>query len=104
MNAMKLPVQHSVRKRSSMPIGTLNTGVYVQDITPNFRQGTLREAQMSTYLAIIVGIYPDETGFVFFIVKNEAGQIHYTRNGNFTYEGQSYLTTSECYYELGQAS
>lgn len=103
MNAMKLPVQHSVRKRTSMPIGTLNTGVYVQDITPNFRQGTLRETQMSTDLAIVDGIYPDETGSVFFTVQNEAGQIRYTRNGNFTIDGQGYLTTSEGYYVLDQA-
>ncbi len=102
MNAMKLPVQHSVRKRTSMPIGTLNTGVYVQDITPNFRQGTLRETQMSTDLAIVDGIYPDETGSVFFTVQNEAGQIRYTRNGNFTIDGQGYLTTSEGYYVLDQ--
>lgn len=103
MNETKLPVQNSVRKRMTTPIGTLNTGVYAQDITPNFTQGTLRETGISTDLAIIDGDYPDETGSIFFTVQNEAGDIRYTRNGNFTIDGQGYLTTNEGYYVLDRA-
>lgn len=102
MNATKLPVQNSVRKRTSLPIGTLNTGVYAQDITPHFSQGMLRETRMSTDLAIIDGAYPDETGSVFFTVQNEAGDTRYTRNGNFTIDGEGYLTTNEGYYVLNR--
>lgn len=103
MNSTKLPVQNSVSKRVSTPIGTLNTGVYAQDITPHFGQGILRETRMNTDLAIIDGVYPDETGSVFFTVQNEAGDTRYTRNGNFTIDGEGYLTTNEGYYVLDRA-
>src|SRR5690625_72499 len=90
MNARKLPVQHQVTRRTSYPIGTLNTGVYAQELTPNFGQGMLRETRIPTDIAIVDGNYPDETGSVFFTVENDAGNVRYTRNGNFTVDGAGY--------------
>lgn len=90
-----LPVQN--------PIGSLNTGVYVQEYVPDFVQGALRETGVSTDLALIDGVFPDETGSIFFTVQNENGEPRYTRNGNFTVDGQGFLVTTEGYYVLNQA-
>src|SRR5690625_3101888 len=103
MNAHRLPVQESINRRTSYPIGSLNTGVYTQELTPNFEQGILRETRMHTDLAIIDGDYPDEAGSVFFTVQNEAGDIRYTRNGNFQVDGEGYLTTNNGLYVLDNA-
>lgn len=103
MNAHRLPVQESINRRTSYPIGSLNTGVYTQELTPNFTQGMLRETRMSSDLAIIDGDYPDEAGSVFFTVQNEAGDIRYTRNGNFQVDGQGYVTTNNGLYVLDDA-
>lgn len=103
MNAHRLPVQESVNRRTSYPIGSMNTGVYTQELTPNFAQGILRQTRLSTDLAIVDGDYPDEAGSVFFTVQNESGDIRYTRNGNFQVDGEGYLTTNDGLYLLDQA-
>jgi len=100
MNTHRLPVQNSINKRTSQPIGALNTGVYAQELTPNFQQGMIRETRLDTDMAIIDGNYPDETGMTFFTVQNESGDVRYTRNGNFQVDGEGYLTTNEGYYVL----
>lgn len=89
---LKLPVNRSV--------GSLNTGVYTQETIPNFLQGFIRETNMTTDVAIIDGEFPEETGGLFFTVENEAGDIRFTRNGNFTIDGEGYLTTNEGFYVL----
>src|SRR5699024_9174539 len=85
------------------PVGSLNTGVYVQEMIPNFEQGDLKETGMSTDLALVSDQLPDETGGVFFTVQNEAGDIRYTRNGNFTVDGHGALVTNQGYHVLDQA-
>lgn len=100
MNSKRLPTVYGPTKRTSYPVGTLNTGVYAQEIIPNFAQGALRETGMYTDLAIANISLPDEMGGIFFTVQNADGDIRYTRNGNFTIDGQGYLTTSEGYYVL----
>src|SRR5699024_10729568 len=100
MNTHRLPLQESINKRTKHPIGSLNTGVYVQELTPNFSQGLLRETEITTDMAIVDGDYPDEAGAVFFKVQNAAGDIRYTRNGNFQVDGAGYLTTNDGHYVL----
>ncbi|KGX93902.1 flagellar basal body rod protein subunit C [Pontibacillus halophilus JSM 076056 = DSM 19796] len=78
-------------------VGTLNSGVYMQETIPNFTQGSIQETGISTDVALIDGNYPDENGSVFFTVQSEDG-VRYTRNGNFTVDGQGNLVT-----HLGQA-
>ncbi|WP_099159427.1 flagellar hook-basal body protein [Virgibacillus ndiopensis] len=92
---LNLPVQN--------PIGTLNTGVYVQELVPNYTQGDVRETGISTDMALVNGTLPDETGSLFFTVQNEDGEARYTRNGNFTVDGQGFLVTNQGYYVLDQA-
>ena len=90
-----IPVQH--------PVGSLNTGVYMQEAVPAFTQGDLRETGVSTDLALLQRNVPDESGSVFFDVQNEAGEQRYTRNGNFTVDGDGYLTTNQGNYVLDQS-
>src|SRR5699024_9480419 len=94
MNTHRLPLQESINKRTKHPIGSLNTGVYVQELTPNFSQGLLRETDMATDMAIVDGDYPDEVGAVFFKKKNNKGNIHNTRDDNFMLVEEEYITTN----------
>lgn len=84
-------------------IGSINTGVYVQEAVPNFNQGDVRETGITTDLALVNGTLPDEEGFLFFTVQNEAGELRYTRNGNFTVDGEGFLVTNQGYYVLDEA-
>jgi flagellar basal-body rod protein FlgF len=82
-------------------IGSLTTGVYMQEAMPQFSQGDIRETGRSVDLALVNGIVP-EGGSLFFTVENANGDVRYTRNGNFTLDGAGYLTTNEGYYVLNE--
>ncbi|ASF40874.1 flagellar biosynthesis protein FlgC [Halobacillus halophilus] len=94
-SSRNIPVQH--------PVGSLNTGVYMQEAVPAFTQGDLRETGVATDLALLQRNVPDESGSVFFDVQNEAGEPRYTRNGNFTVDGEGFLTTNQGNYVLDQS-
>ncbi|MGZ0087310.1 flagellar hook-basal body protein [Caldibacillus thermoamylovorans] len=86
-------------------IGPLNTGVYMQELIPNFRQGDIKETGLSTDVALIDGQVPvdptsGERGALFFAVENGQGEIRYTRNGHFTLSPDGYLTTQNGWYVL----
>ncbi|GAE92486.1 flagellar basal-body rod protein FlgF [Gracilibacillus boraciitolerans JCM 21714] len=49
------------------------------------------------------GETPDEEGSIFFSVQNGEGDVRYTRNGNFTVDGQGNLTTNQGHYVLDAA-
>lgn len=99
----KVPATRELNLPVRQPIGALNTGVYVQETIPDFGQGDLRETGMTMDLALVNGALPDETGNLFFSVQNDAGEIRYTRNGNFTVDGQGFLVTNHGFYVLDQA-
>ncbi|QKY70458.1 flagellar hook-basal body protein [Lentibacillus sp. CBA3610] len=82
------------------PIGPMNTGVYVHENIPDYGQGDIRETGVPTDMALINGELPDETGGLFFTVQNEDGEERYTRNGNFTVDGNGFLVTTQGYYVL----
>jgi flagellar basal-body rod protein FlgF len=86
----------------SAAVGSINTGVYTQELIPNFRQGDIKETGRPTDIALINGTLPDATGTLFFVVQNENGDIRYTRNGNFTMNPQGFLTTSDGWYVLDE--
>ncbi|GEN32045.1 flagellar basal-body rod protein FlgG [Cerasibacillus quisquiliarum] len=100
INAKQLPVKHGMKVPTNRPIGSLNTGVYIQEYVPYFNQGDIRETGIDTDLALIQENVPDENGSFFFAVQNEAGDIRLTRNGNFTVDGEGYLVTTKGYYVL----
>lgn len=86
-------------------IGLLNTGVYTQELIPNFRQGDIKETGLSTDVALVDGQVPvdpttGERGTLFFAVENGQGETRYTRNGHFTLSPDGYLTTQDGWYVL----
>lgn len=91
MDAKTVPVERSFSVPFEPVIGSLNTGVYVQDVAPNFRQGDVMETGLSTDLALI-----GEN--VFFNVENAEGAVRYTRNGQFTLDVNGFLTTGSGFY------
>ncbi|WP_100009918.1 flagellar hook-basal body protein [Lentibacillus sediminis] len=103
MGSGNSPVRHGFNVPVKQPIGSLNTGVYVQETIPDFAQGDVRETGISTDMALRDGDLPDPTGRLFFTVQNDEGETRYTRNGNFTVDGQGFLTTAQGYYVLDQA-
>ncbi|WP_158736964.1 flagellar hook-basal body protein [Alteribacillus sp. YIM 98480] len=92
--------------RTSTPIGELATGVYLQDRTPNFEQGDMLETGNNTDVGLLQGVLPEnedgEQGSLFFTVLNEDGEERYTRNGNWTVDGEGFLITSQGYYVLDE--
>lgn len=97
-NSLQLPINKNV--------GSISTGVYVQEVTPLFSQGDVQETELKTDIALINGSMPADAngkmGTVMFVVENSNGEMRYTRNGNFTLDGTGYLTTSEGNYVLDQ--
>lgn len=92
---------------SGRTIGSLNSGSYLQETIPNFLQGDLQETGRKTDIALLEQNVPfnPETGqksALFFSVQDANGQTRYTRNGNFTIDGQGYLTTNEGFYVLNE--
>lgn len=97
-NSLQLPINKNV--------GSISTGVYVQEVTPLFSQGDIQETELKTDIALINGSMPADAngkmGTVLFVVENSSGEMRYTRNGNFTLDGTGFLTTSEGNYVLDQ--
>lgn len=84
-------------------VGSLSTGVYMQEATPLYTQGDIQETQLATDLAIVNGNLPlnqenGKPGTLLFVVENSVGEARYTRNGNFTLDGAGYLTTASGNY------
>lgn len=92
--------QGPAQSMSGQTIGSLSTGTYVQELIPDFTQGPIRETGLTTDLALVDGVMPDEAGSLFFTVENETGDVRYTRNGHFTVDAEGFLTTNEGYYVL----
>jgi len=98
-----LPVTRNVDVPYQHSVGSINTGVYVQEFVTNFEQGPLEETGKTSDMALVNGELPDETGSLFFSVQNAEGEPRYTRNGNFTVDGEGFLVTNQGYYVLDAA-
>jgi len=103
MRAFPELLQQSVSKNAvgvvdKEEVGYLATGVYMQEATPKFTQGDLNQTELSTDLALlnvnVPGNGTNPSGGIFFTIQNANGEIAYSRNGNFTLDGQGYLTTA----------
>lgn len=75
-------------------VGTLGTGVLLDEVVTSYAQGALKESSSSFDLAI--------AGDGYFAVETPNGEA-YTRNGSFTLDSEGYLVTNEGNYVLGQA-
>lgn len=83
-------------------IGSLNTGVYNQEMIPNFAPGDLLETGNALDFAIAdQGLAPNVVEgqsvkpAIFFAVQTPNGETHYSRNGKFTVDGAGRLVTSD---------
>ena len=102
-----IPVDKKLKVNSLTPMGGLHTGVYVQEANPLLKQGDIKATDLKTDIALVNGTFPinQETGLpgsVFFKVQNDDGELRYTRNGNFTLDGQGFLTTPSGNYVLDE--
>lgn len=100
-----IPTENGLRLPLSPQIGSLNTGVYMQEGLPQFMQGALRQTDLTTDIALadIEAPVDEESGLqgvTFFTVQNAQGDIRYTRNGNFTLDGAGFLTMPDGSYVL----
>ena len=100
MGNKQVPTSRGLNLPMQRMVGGLSTGVYTQELVSNFEQGPIRETELPTDMALVDGTLPDEDGALFFTVENEAGEERYTRNGNFTVDGNGFLTTNQGYYVL----
>ncbi|MFF2287557.1 flagellar hook-basal body protein [Peribacillus butanolivorans] len=101
------PTENKLSMSKFSQVGSLSTGVYVQETNPLFTQGTLEETQLNTDLALADENLPinegtGRQGAVLFTVQDGDGGLRYTRNGSFTLDGQGYLTTPNGYYVLDE--
>lgn len=67
-------------------VGSLNNGVYADDMATNFEEGSLRQTERKADIAI--------NGGAFFAVSTTAGE-RYTRDGSFVVDSEGYLATSD---------
>ncbi|BDH60637.1 flagellar hook-basal body complex protein FlhO [Lysinibacillus sp. PLM2] len=100
-----IPTEKNLNFQNAQEIGGLNTGVYLQETLANYGQGSLMQTNLTTDVALIDGTLPiDEEsgnqGAIFFRLEHPNGGEAYTRNGNFTLDGQGYLVNGNGYYVL----
>lgn len=105
MQQKTIPTENNLTLPMNPTVGGLNTGAYLQETLPSFLQGDIRQTERNTDIALVDGTLPvDETngimGTIMFTVSDNNGEQRYTRNGNFTLDGQGYLTTAEGHYVL----
>lgn len=107
IDSKTIPTENKLSMSKFSQVGSLSTGVYVQETNPLFTQGTLEETQLNTDLALADENLPinegtGRQGAVLFTVLDGDGGLRYTRNGSFTLDGQGYLTTPNGYYVLDE--
>lgn len=106
MESKTVATDNSLQLPTNKNVGSISTGVYVQEVTPLFSQGDIQKTELKTDIALMNGSMPADangkTGTVMFVVENSSGEMRYTRNGNFTLDGTGFLTTSEGNYVLDQ--
>lgn len=100
----KANLQNGFNPMSTQQIGTLGTGVYMQETIPDYTQGQLVQTDLKSDVALVDEYLPvrgdgSHTGGLYFRLQTD-GQEAYTRNGNFTVDSQGSLVTSGGNYVL----
>ncbi|MGA5689377.1 flagellar hook-basal body protein [Cytobacillus pseudoceanisediminis] len=108
MGQQTVPTEKGLSLPFNQEVGSLNTGVYMQETLPSFMQGDMRETGLNTDLGLLdlnLPVNPDTglRGSVFYTAAGIDGEQRYTRNGNFTLDGEGYLTTASGLYILDNA-
>jgi flagellar basal-body rod protein FlgF len=102
LEEITVPTKEQRSFHDRIAIGRLNTGVYMQELRPNFAQGDLRETGNRTDVALVDQTLPTDPYALFFTVQNANGDVRYTRNGHFTLDADGFLTTDEGFYVLDE--
>ncbi|MBM7585284.1 flagellar basal-body rod protein FlgG [Bacillus pakistanensis] len=105
MGGVNIPTEQELHLPYNRLVGKLNTGVYMQEMTPSFFQGDLKGTERKTDVALVNVNMPangETTGTVMFAVRGLDGNTQYTRNGNFTLDGNGFLTNSNGNYILNE--
>lgn len=102
LDSTTIPTKRGFQLPTSQEIGSINTGVYMQEAIPAFIQGDLKETGNATDVALLEQNVPANSS-IFFTVENSDGNSAYTRNGNFAINGEGFLTTSDGFYILDEA-
>ena len=105
VNSTTIPTEKGFALKKLNPIGELNAGVYLQETMPNQAQGQIYSTGLTTDIALINSSLPiDEasgnSAQIFFRLENEDGVESYTRNGNFTMDGQGNLVNPQGLFVL----
>jgi len=101
-------IEKNIKVPTIQEIGTVNTGIYMQETLADYVQGSLKETTMSTDFALVDGNLPIDQesgnrGTIFFRLQHPEGGETYTRNGNFTLDAQGFLVNGNGYYVLSDA-
>lgn len=83
-----------ISNQEKQQVGSIMTGSKVFESYNNFAAGAIIQTGNTFDLSI--------QGDGFFTVKNSAGQLYYTRAGNFTINDQGFLTTMDGAYVQGK--
>ncbi|MCL1697480.1 MULTISPECIES: flagellar hook-basal body protein [unclassified Lysinibacillus] len=98
------PANQQAGSQYMSQVGALNTGIYMQETLPNYIQGQIYNTDFTTDMALIDGNLPQNedgtAGSIFFRLAHPDGGEAYTRNGNFTLDGQGYLVNPQGLYVL----
>lgn len=105
VSSTTIPTEKGFALKKLNTVGALNAGVYLQETMPNQVQGQIYSTGLTTDVALINGTLPTDAasgnkGTIFFRVENENGTESYTRNGNFTMDGQGNLVNPQGLYVL----
>ena len=90
--AQQAPVPAPLSARIQAVVGQIGTGKFVARFVTDFQQGMLRQTGLELDLALSAG---------FFTIRDEAGNVFYTRDGRFQRDAAGSLVTSAGYYVLG---
>lgn len=101
----KIPTEDGLAVQTADIVGSVNAGLYMQEISANQMQGQLIQTDLTTDIALINGTLPvNEEGIqaaVFYRLQEENSEAQvYTRNGNFTLDGAGFLTAADGKYVL----
>ena len=99
------PSGSALTNKGIKQVGTLNTGVYLQETIANYEQGSMQETGLSTDVTLINGNMPVDAasgnaGTILFRLQNPDGGESYTRNGNFTLDGSGNLVNAQGLFVL----
>ncbi|MEK4629912.1 MAG: flagellar hook-basal body protein [Solibacillus sp.] len=105
VSSTTIPTENGFALKKLNTVGSLNAGVYLQETLPNQTQGQIYSTGLTTDVALIDRTLPIDaasgnSGAIFFRLENENGTEAYTRNGNFTLDGQGNLVNPQGLYVL----